>query len=101
MHRHAVIDLDQQVAHLVQGAKLVDRAHQITLRAALDASARNVDVFVRQALDHIGGIQTELLQALLVDIDVYLVFQAAANLDGGDAGSRFETLLQFVIGETA
>ena len=101
MHRHAVVDLDQQVAHLVERAELIHCAHEIALRAAFDAPAGNVDVFIRETFDDIGRIESDLLQALLVDIDIDLIFQTTTDLDSGDTGRRFEALLQFVIGKTA
>src|SRR5438445_4437170 len=100
MHGHPVVDLDQQGAHLVEIAELVDGAHEIALRAVLDASAGDVDVLVLEPLGHVGDRKAELLQTRLVDRDVDLVFQTAADLDGGDAGCGFKTLFQLVVRET-
>ncbi len=97
--RYAVVDLDQQVAHLVERAELVHGAHEIALRAVLDAAAGDVDVLVGQALDDVGDAQPELLQALLIDVDIDLVLETAADFHRSDAGRRFETFLEFVVGE--
>ena len=99
--RHAVLDLDQHLAHLVEVGELVDRAHEVTLAAFLDAPGRDIDVLVAQAVDDVADAEVQLGQLLLVQGYVDLVFEAAADLDRGDAGDWFETLLQFVVGEAA
>ena len=81
--------------------ELVDRAHEVALRAFLEAAAGDVDVFLLQALDHGVDRQVELRQLLLVDVDLDLVLEAAADLDRGHAGDRLELLLQFVVGVAA
>ena len=42
--------------------------------------------------------QVELRKLLLVDVDLDLVLETAADLDRGDAVDRFQLLLQIVVG---
>ena len=42
-----------------------------------------------------------MLQTLLVDIDVDLIFESATDLDRGHPGGGFQALAQFVVGEAA
>ena len=81
--------------------ELVHRAHQVTLRAFLQATAGDVDVLLLQALDDGVDRQVELRQLLLVDVDLDLVLEAAADLDRGHAFDRLELLLQVVVGVAA
>ena len=99
--RHAVLDLEQHVAHLIEICKLVDRAHEEALAALFDASGGDVHVLVAQARGDVVDGEVELGQFLLVQGHADLVLKAAADLDRSDTGDRFEALFQFVIGKTA
>ena len=99
--RHVAVDLDQHLAHFVERLELVDRAHEEALAALVDAAAGRIDVFGLQACIDVVDVDAEAGEFLLVDRNLDLVFQAAADLDRGDAGHRFEMLLEIVVGETA
>lgn len=101
LHRHTAVDLDQQLAHFVERLELVDRAHEETLAAFLDAAAGGIHVFVLQARNDVVDVDTEPREFLLVDRDVDLVLEAATDLDCGDTRDRFDALLQIVVGEAA
>ena len=92
---------DQHVADLLDAGELVDRAHQEPLRALFESSAGDVDVLLLQALDHGLDRKVKLRQLLLVDVDLNLVLEAAADLHRGHAVDRFELLLQVVVGVAA
>ena len=100
-NRHAIEVCHQQVAHLVQVAELVDGSNQVALAAFLDASTRDVDVFLAQPVNHQVHGDIELRQAVGVDQHLHLVLEAAANLHGSDAIYRLEPLLELVVGVAA
>ena len=91
----------QHVAYLVDIRELVDGPHKIALAALFQTAAGNIDVFLLQALDHGINRQTQLRELLLIDVDLYFIFQAAGDLDRGHAIDRFEFLFQILIGEPA
>src|SRR6185312_17317450 len=66
-----------------------------------DASARGVDVLVLEARDDFVDVDAEPRELLLVDRDVDLVLEAAADLDRGDARHGLDALLEIVVGEAA
>ncbi len=100
-HRHVAVDLDQELAHLVEILELVDRAHEKALAAFVDAAAGGVDVLVLETRDDFVDVDAEARQLLLVDRHVDLVLEAAADLDRGDARDGLDALLQIIVGEAA
>ena len=101
VHRLAIDVGDDGVRHVVERVELVDGAHQETLRALFQAAAGEVHVFGADALRHLFDRQPQLRQALLVDVDLHLVFEAAADLDRRRAFHRFDLRLDAIVGETA
>ena len=72
---------DDRVGHVVERVELVDGAYQEALRALFQPAAGEVDVFGSDAFGHLFDGQLELCESLLIDIDLYLVFKPAADLD--------------------
>ncbi len=85
--------------HLLDALELIERAHQETLCALLEASAGEVHVFGAQATGHGFDRETELRQLLLIDEHLDLVLVAAAHLDRGGARHGLEIRLQTIFGE--
>ena len=56
-NRHVAVDLDQELAHLVEVLELVDRAHEKALAAFVDAAAGGVDVLVLEARDDFVDVE--------------------------------------------
>ena len=92
---------DDGVGHVFERVELVDGAYQEALRALFQPAAGEVDVFRADALGHLFDGQLELCESLLIDIDLYLVFEAAADLDGRRAFDGFDLRLDAIVGEAA
>ena len=101
IHRLAIDVGDDRVRHVVERVELIDGAHQETLRALFEPAAGEVHVFGADALRDLLDRQLQLREALLVDVDLHFVFEAAADLDGRGAFHRFDLRLDAVVGEAA
>ena len=92
---------DDGVRHVLERVELVDGAYQEALRALFQPAAGEVDVFRANALGHLFDGQPQLCESLLIDIDLYLVFETTADLDRRRAFDRFDLRLDAVVGEAA
>jgi len=84
---------NDQAAEFLDRAELVDGADQVALCALLQPPGRNIDVLGGQARGQFLQRKPELGHLALVDLDLYLVFQATADLDRRHAFNRLQQLL--------
>jgi hypothetical protein len=101
VYRLAVAVGDDGVRHLLDRLELVQRSHQETLRALLEAAAGEVDVLGANAPRHGVDRQAELRELLLVDEDLDFVLVATAHLDRRRALDRLQVGLEAVVGKAA
>ncbi|MBV6417258.1 MAG: hypothetical protein CMLOHMNK_01904 [Steroidobacteraceae bacterium] len=92
---------DHRVGHLPERAEFVERAHEEALRSFLEPAAGEIDVLRAYARRDLCDIEVQLGEALLVDVDVHLVFEAAAHLDRRRSFGCLEGGFQAVVGEAA
>ena len=101
VHRLAIDGGNDGVGHVVERVELVNGAHQESLRALFQPATRQVHVFGADAPRHLLDRQPQLRQALLVDVDLHLVFEAAADFHRGRAFHRLDFRFDAIIGESA
>ncbi|OPZ09637.1 MAG: hypothetical protein BWZ07_02966 [Alphaproteobacteria bacterium ADurb.BinA280] len=75
--RHALIDRNQQVLHLLDRAELIDCAHQVALTTFVNGATGDVDVLNSQPIDHALRIEVQLRHSLRIEQNLYLILQAA------------------------
>ena len=92
---------DDGIAEFRDRFEFVKRADQESLVPFLQASTREIDVLGTDPLRDLFDANPELRQFLLIDLDLDLVFQPAADLDGGRAFLGFEVSLDAVFGQAS
>ena len=88
------------VLELVHRLEFVQRANQEPLVAFLEPATGKIDVFRAYALRDLLDTDPELRQLLLVDLDLDLVLETTANLDGGGAFLGLEVGFYAIFPET-
>ena len=88
---------DDEAAEFFHRSKLVDGAHEISLRPFLQPAGRHIDIFRGQAGRQVLKRQVQLGHFALIDFDMYFVFQAAADFDRGHAFNRLQYFPDFLI----
>ena len=90
---------DDGVAELGDRFEFVERTDEEPLVSLLEASAGQVDVFRADSPRDFLDADAELRKLLLIHLDLYLVFEPAADLDGGSAFFGFQVGLDAILCE--
>ena len=91
---------DDGVAEFRDRFEFVQRAHQESLVAFLQATSRQIDVFSPDAFRDLFYADAELREFLLIDLDLDFVLESAADLDGGGAFLGLQVGLDTILCET-